>query len=122
MINKITNFFSAAGDSIKSIFGIIDKAIPDATQANAIKLKLVEYAMGVESKYWLSANVFAIVMLCNYITISILTILGKEVPDYMFLVFIVWAIGPILNSLNKETIARLIEFYKVWKQDNKKEK
>ena len=109
---------SAIPDAIKSVFGLIDKAVPDATERDKIKLSILQGVMGVGSSSWLQANAFSIAMLCNYAMVVSLTLMGKAVPEWSIVVALAWLAGPLLNGLSRETVGKLMEMSK----QNKEEK
>lgn len=114
-----TTIINAVPDTLKSIFGLIDKAIPDRAKADEMKHELFKIVQGQVATHWLPANAFTIVMLCNYGLVMWLTITGKDVPEWALWIFGAWVLGPLLNVLSRETIAKLGEIIKSWKNKTK---
>jgi len=101
-------------ESLRSMFGIIDKIVPDKDKANQMKLSLFAMIQGQTAKYWLPSNAFSMVMLCNYGMIAYLTVMGMDVPEWALWLAGAWLLGPLLNTLSKETIGKLGELIKGW--------
>lgn len=110
---------NAIPDTLKSIFGLIDKAVPDRTKAEAMKFELFQLVQGHTAKHWLLANAFTLVMLCNYILVMWLTITGRDVPEWALWIFGAWVLGPLLNTLSRDTVAKLGDIIKSWKPKQK---
>ena len=109
-----TQLITAIPDALKSIFGLIDKAVPDRDKAYQMKFDLFAMIQGQTAKYWLPSNAFSMVMLCNYGMIAYLTVMGMDVPEWALWLAGAWLLGPLLNTLSKETIGKLGELIKGW--------
>jgi hypothetical protein len=112
---------SAIPDTLKSIFGLIDKAVPDATKANELKLEAVKIVSGHNSSYWLVANAFTIAMLINYALVMTLCILNREIPQWSLIVALLWLAGPLINMLGKDTVGTVIDMAKDYQKNKKQE-
>lgn len=110
---------SAVPETLKSLFGLIDKVVPDRAKADEMKFELFRVVQGHAAAHWLPANAFTIVMLCNYGLVMWLTITRQDPPEWALWVFGAWVLGPLLNTLSRETIAKLGEIIKSWKTKNK---
>lgn len=110
---------SAIPDTLKSIFGLIDKAVPDATKANELKIEAVKIVSGYNSNYWLVANAFTIVMLCNYAFIMVLFFLSRPIPPCALAIALFWLAGPLINMLGKDTVGVVINMVKDYVQEQK---
>lgn len=108
---------SAVPDTLKSLFGIIDKAVPDADQARQMKMDLFRMVQGESARYWLPANAFTLVMLCNYGLVMWLTMTSRDVPEWSLWIFGAWILGPLLNTLSRDTVAKLGDIIKSWKKE-----
>jgi hypothetical protein len=110
-----TSLLNAVPETLKSLFGLIDKVVPDREKADEMKLQLFQLVQGQSAAHWLPANAFTVVMVCNYGMIMFLTVTGRNVPEWSLWVFGAWVLGPLLNTLSRETIAKLGEIVKSWK-------
>lgn len=111
---------SVLPDFIKSAFGIIDKTITDKDAANQLKFDLVMTLAGKGASSWLAANAFSIAMLANFGMVVVLSLIGKTVPEWSIFVALVWLAGPLLNTLSKETLGKIIELVKDFKNEQKR--
>lgn len=102
----------AIPDSLKSIFGLIDKVVPDKDRANELKLEAVKVMAGHGSEYWLVAHAFTIAMLTNYGLVVVLTILQREVPLWTLIVALLWMTGPLINMLGRDTVKTIVDIAK----------
>ncbi|MFB1502004.1 hypothetical protein [Thiocapsa sp. N5-Cardenillas] len=93
---------SAIPDAVKSLFGLIDKAVPDATERDKIKLSILQGVMGTGSSHWLQANAFPIAMLTNFFLVVGLSLMGKPVPEWCIYVALLWLAGPLASNMTKE--------------------
>lgn len=117
MWDKILN---AVPDFIKGVFGIVDKAVTDKDEANKIKLEILTTLAGKGATSWLAANAFSMAMLVNFSLVVVLSLLGRPVPEWSILIALCWLAGPLLNTLSRETIGKIVEMVKKAKQTEAK--
>ncbi len=98
------NIAKPVGDVIGRIFGVIDRVVEDKDAANKLKVELVRLVT--------ASKIFDMVMAANFALLAALTLMGREPPVWTLAVFLVWATGPLLNSLSKETVGRIWEIIK----------
>lgn len=110
---------TAVPDFIKGLFGIVDKAVTDKDAANQIKLEILTTIAGKGATSWLAANAFPLAMLLNFGLVVSLSLFGRPVPEWSILVALLWLAGPLLNTLSKETIGKLLELVKQYMQEQK---
>jgi len=106
-------------ESLKSIFGIVDKMVEDRDAANQIKLEILTTIAGKGATSWLAANAFPLAMLANFGLVVVLSLLNRDVPEWALIVALAWLAGPLLNVLSKETIGKIIELAKGFKDEQK---
>lgn len=111
---------TALPDFIKSAFGIIDKAVTDKDAANQLKFDLVMTIAGKGATSWLAANAFSMAMLANFGLVVVLSLIGKTVPEWSIFVALIWLAGPLLNTLSRETLGKIIELVKDFKHEQKR--
>ena len=107
-----TEIIPSISESVGKLFGIIDKAVPDVTERDKLKVELLKGVMGTGSSHWLQANAFSVAMLVNYGMVTALTLLGKSVPEWSIIIALAWLAGPLLNGLSRDTIGKIIELSK----------
>ena len=117
-----TDLITPVSDALKSVFGLIDKAIPDKDKANEMKLDMAKAVMGIGSTNWIQANAFSIAMLVNFGFLVTMDILGKTAPVWSVWVALAWLAGPLLNTLSKETLGKIIELVKEYQQKKEEKK
>jgi hypothetical protein len=117
MWDKILN---AVPDFIKGVFGIVDKAVTDKDEANKIKLEILTTLAGKGATSWLAANAFSLAMLVNFALVMVLSVMGRQVPEWSLLIVLCWLAGPLLNTLSRETIGKIIELVKQTKNEETK--
>lgn len=105
------SIIAALPDAVKSVFGVVDKLIPDKDKAAQIKLEILTTVAGKGATSWLAQNAFALAMLANFGLVIVLSLIGKPVPDWSLLVALLWLAGPLMNTLSKETLGKLMELY-----------
>jgi hypothetical protein len=114
------SILTAVPDFIKGAFGIVDKAITDKDAANQIKLEILTTMAGKGATSWLAANAFAMAMLANFGLVVVLSLLGRNVPEWSVFVALIWLAGPLLNTLSRETLGKIIELVKDFKNEQKR--
>lgn len=114
------SILTAVPDFIKGAFGIIDQAVTDKDKANQIKLEILTTIAGKGATSWLAANAFSMAMLANFGMVVGLSMLGRSVPEWSIFVALVWLAGPLLNTLSKETLGKIIELVKNFRNEQKK--
>ncbi len=102
---------SIVPETLKSIFGIVDQVVVDKDKANQIKLEVLTTLAGKGATSWLAANAFAMAMLVNFGLVVVLELFGRQVPDWSLLIALLWLAGPVLNTLSKETIGKIMEVF-----------
>ena len=85
----------------------------DKDEANKLKLETLKAVAGTGSTNWLQANAFSIAMLGNFYLMIVLVWMEKPVPKLSTLLVLAWAAGPLLNSLRKETLDKLMQIWEV---------
>ena len=113
---------SAVPDFFKGLFGIVDQAVTDKDKANQIKLEILTTIAGKGATSWLAANAFPLAMLANFGLVTVLSLLGRDVPEWALIIALAWLAGPLLNVLSKETIGKLVELVKGFKNEQRKNK
>lgn len=114
------NLINAVPDFIKSVFGIVDKAVTDKDENNKLKVEILTTIAGKGATSWLAQNAFAIAMLSNFSLVMILSLLGKTVPEWSLIIALAWLAGPLLNVLSKETVGKIVELVKQTKKEEEK--
>ena len=114
------SLLNAVPDFVKGVFGIVDQAVTDKDKNNEIKLEILTTLAGKGATSWLAQNAFAMAMLANFGLVVGLSLFGKSVPEWSLIVALLWLAGPLLNSLSKETIGKIIELGKQSKKEDKK--
>jgi hypothetical protein len=108
-------------ESVGKLFSIIDKAVPDVTERDKLKVELLKGVMGTGSQHWLQANAFSIAMLCTYFLAVALTVLDRNVPEWVLVIVLSWTAGPLLHGFTRETKESINEIAKRnQKQEEKK--
>lgn len=102
-----TGILSAVPDFVKGLFGIVDQAVTDKDRANEIKLEILTTLAGKGATSWLAQNAFALAMLANFGLVTVLELIGKQVPEWALIVALLWLAGPLLNTLSKETVEKI---------------
>jgi hypothetical protein len=113
---------TAVPDFIKGIFGIIDQTVTDKDAANQIKLEVLTTIAGKNATSWLASNAFPLAMLLNFGLVVSLSLLGRAVPEWALLVALLWLAGPLLNVLSKETLGKIMELVKNFRNEQKTNK
>jgi len=115
----------AIPDTIKRIFDIIDKLVPDRDAANELKVSMAMLVQGKDAKYWLPANAFTIAMLTNCGLLTYFMLMDKTIPEWSLWIAGTWLLGPLLNTLDKSTISKLGDIVKGvgnWQQKRREER
>lgn len=120
--NMWETILNAVPDFIKSIFGIIDKTVTDKDVANQIKLEVLTTIAGKNATSWLASNAFPLAMLLNFGLVVSLSLFSRPVPEWALVVALLWLAGPLLNVLSKETIGKIVELVKNFKETETKTK
>ena len=107
-------------DFVKRAFDVVDQAVTDKDKANQIKLEILTTIAGKGATSWLAANAFPMAMLLNFGMVVVLSLFGKSVPEWSIFVALVWLAGPLLNTLSKETLGKIIELVKDFKNEQKR--
>ena len=97
---------------INKIVDALAKFIPDKEKAQAAATEIFTLVQGQNAKYWLPANAFTIVMLCNYGLLVYLTVMRLDIPPVVIVAAVAWTVGPLLNCLSKDTLGKLMELVK----------
>lgn len=92
-------------DTLKSLFGIIDKAIPDRDKANELKVAVA--LAETNSKFWLAACWRPLAMLALTGMVIALEIMGRVVPEWAFIVVGLGLVGHLLSKENIEAIRNI---------------
>jgi hypothetical protein len=92
-------------DTLKSLFGLIDKAIPDKDTANELKVAVA--LAEANSKFWLAACWRPIAMLALTGMIITLEIMGRVVPEWAYVVVVIGLVGHMLSKENLEAIKNI---------------
>ncbi len=108
---------TAVPEFLKGAFGIIDQAVVDKDRANEIKLELVTTLAGKGASSWLAQNAFALAMLLNFAVVMIMTLIGRQPPDWALIIALVWLAGPLLNALSKDTLGKIFELVEKTRAD-----
>jgi len=106
-------------DSLKSVFGIVDKMVEDRDEANKLKVEILTTIAGKGATSWLAQNAFSLAMLTNFGLVVVLSLIGKQVPEWSIIIALAWLAGPLLNSLSKDTIGKIIEMAKEFNANKK---
>jgi len=109
-------------DFIKRAFDVVDQAVTDKDENNKIKLEILTTISGKGATSWLAANAFSLAMLANFGMVVVLSLIGKTVPEWSIFVALVWLAGPLLNTLSKETLGKIIELVKDFNREQRKQK
>lgn len=109
-----TKFLEKLPDVVTQFFGLIDKNITDKDEALKRKIEFLSIISGKDSKYWLPANAFTIMILSLFYIVCYLVIMGKSVPSACLWILGAYMLGPLLNNLSKETLGKLSEIIKLW--------
>ena len=117
MWDKIINILP---DFVKGIFSTVDQLVVDKDAANQIKLEILTTIAGKDATSWLAQNAFPLAMLVNFGLVVVLSLLNRDVPEWALIVALAWLAGPLLNVLSKETISKIIEFSKGFKDEQRK--
>ena len=107
-------------DFIKRAFDVVDQTVTDKDKANQIKLEVLTTIAGKGATSWLAANAFSMAMLANFGMVVVLSLIGKTVPEWSIFVALVWLAGPLLNTLSKETLGKIIELVKDFRNEQKR--
>lgn len=113
------NILNAVPDFIKGLFNVVDQAVTDKDKNNEIKLEILTTLAGKGATSWLAANAFSLAMLANFSMVVVLSLIGKPVPEWSIFVALVWLAGPLLNTLSRETLGKIIELVKNFKEEQK---
>jgi hypothetical protein len=113
------SILSIMPDFVKRAFDVVDQAVTDKDKANQIKLEILTTIAGKGATSWLAANAFSMAMLANFGLVVGLSMFGKTVPEWSIFVALIWLAGPLLNTLSKETLGKIIDMVKDFKRANK---
>lgn len=113
---------SAIPDFFKGVFGIVDKAVTDKDEANKIKLEILTTLTGKGATSWLAQNAFSLAMLVNFGLVVMLSLLNRDTPEWALIIALAWLAGPLLNTLSKDTIGKIIELAKEFRSERKSNK
>jgi hypothetical protein len=92
-------------DTLKSLFGLIDKAIPDKDKANELKVAVA--LAETNSKFWLPACWRSIAMLALTGMVIALEIMERVVPEWAFIIVGLGLVGHLLSNENIEAIRNI---------------
>jgi len=120
--NMWESIVAAVPDFFKGLFGIIDKTVTDKDAANQLKADVLMTIAGKGATSWLAANAFSLAMLANFGLVVGLSLFGKQVPEWSIFVALIWLAGPLLNTLSKETLGKIFELVKDFKNEQKRNK
>jgi hypothetical protein len=118
MWDKIINILP---DFVKGIFSTVDQLVVDKDAANQIKLEILTTVAGKGATSWLAQNAFSLAMLANFGMVVVLSLIGRTVPEWSIFVALIWLSGPLLNTLSKETLGKIIELVKDFKNEQRKQ-
>jgi len=93
---------TAGLEGLKSIFGLIDKAVPDATKANELKVAVA--LAEANSRFWLAACWRPIAMLALTGMIIALEIMQRAVPEWAMIIVTLGLVGHIINKQNIDEV------------------
>jgi len=113
------SLISAIPDTVKSIFGIVDKAVTDKDEANKIKLEILTTLAGKGATSWLAQNAFSLAMLVNFGLVVVLSLLNRDVPEWALIIALAWLAGPLLNTLSKDTIGKIVTLAREFRNERK---
>ena len=105
------NLINAVPDFIKSVFGIVDKAVTDKDENNKLKVEILTTLAGKGAASWLAANAFSLAMLANFALVVVLSLFNRQVPNWSLIIALLWLAGPLLNTLSKDAISKIMEIY-----------
>ena len=114
------SILSIMPDFIKRTFDVVDQAVTDVDAANQIKLEILTTIAGKGATSWLAQNAFSMAMLANFGMVVVLSLIGKSVPEWSIFVALIWLAGPLLNSLSKETLGKIIELVRDFQDEQKR--
>lgn len=106
-------------DFVKGIFGTVDQLVIDKDKANEIKMEILNTIAGKGATSWLAQNAFSLAMLVNFGLVVVLSLLNRTVPEWSIIIALAWLAGPLLNSLSKDTIGKIIEMAKEFNANKK---
>jgi hypothetical protein len=106
------NLINAVPDFIKGVFGIVDQAVTDKDENNKLKVEILTTIAGKGATSWLAANAFSLAMLTNFGLVVVLSLLNRTVPEWSIIIALAWLAGPLLNSLSKDTIGKILDMAK----------
>jgi hypothetical protein len=89
-------WLNPAIETLGRLFGIIDKAVPDRTEANKMKLEIMKVTHG--------NPIIGIIMLLNFLLLAGMTIFDRDPPFWCLIAFIAYTTGPLLHGFSKEVI------------------
>jgi len=110
---------SAVPDFFKGVFGIVDQAVTDKDAANKIKLEILTTLAGKGATSWLAQNAFSLAMLVNFGLVVVLSLLNRDVPEWALIIALAWLAGPLLNTLSKDTIGKIVTLAKEFRSERK---
>lgn len=117
----LENLINAVPDFVKGLFGIVDQAVTDKDRANELKVEILTTLAGKGATSWLAQNAFSMAMLANFALVVTLSLLGRVVPEWALIIALVWLAGPLLNTLSKETIGKIMELAKSFRAEQRKQ-
>jgi hypothetical protein len=118
MWDKIVSAFPL----LDKLFGTLDKAVTDKDKLNEIKLEILQTISGKGATSWLAANAFPLAMLVNFGLVVVLSLLNRDVPEWALIIALAWLAGPLLNTLSRETIGKIMELAKGFRDEQRKNK
>lgn len=108
MWDKILN---AVPETLKNIFGIIDKVVTDKDKANELKVAVA--LSETNSRFWLPACWRSIAMLALTGMVIALEIMQRSVPEWAYVIL---GLGLVGHMLNRDSVKQAKEIFKKGKK------